>query len=55
MEATSKKKNLLGMGLGNQVESRLDVDEKIVCTLVQKEVNLSSVHHNEDKERTKLL
>jgi hypothetical protein len=31
------------------------VDEKIVCTLVQKEVNLSSLHNKEEKEITKLF
>jgi hypothetical protein len=31
------------------------VDENIVYTLVQKEVNLSSLHHKEEKEMTKLF
>jgi hypothetical protein len=31
------------------------VDEKIVNTFVQKEVNLSSPHHHEEKEMTKLF
>jgi hypothetical protein len=32
-----------------------DVDENIVCTSVQKEVNLSILHHQEEKEMTKLF
>jgi hypothetical protein len=31
------------------------VDENIVYTSVQKEVNLSSLHHQEEKEMTKLF
>ena len=31
------------------------MDEKIVCAEVQKEVNLSSLHHKEEKEITKLF
>jgi hypothetical protein len=31
------------------------VDEKIVCTSVQKEANLSSLCHKEEKEMTKLF
>jgi hypothetical protein len=27
-----------------------NVDENVVCTLVKKEVNLSSLHHKEEKE-----
>jgi hypothetical protein len=41
----AKKKNLLITDTSNQVESNSDVDEKIVCTLVQTKVNLSSLHH----------
>jgi uncharacterized protein YydD (DUF2326 family) len=33
----------------------LDVDENIVYTTMQKEVNLSSLHHKEEKEMTKLF
>jgi hypothetical protein len=51
----AKKKNLLGKDSGNQVERNLDVDENIVCTSVQKEVNLSSLHHKEEKEMKKLF
>lgn len=39
----------------NQVESSSDVDEKIICRLVQKEVNLSSLQQQEEKEMTKLF
>lgn len=39
----------------NQVESNSDVDEKIVCTSVQKEVSLSSLQQQEEKEMTKLF
>jgi hypothetical protein len=31
------------------------VDENIVCTSMQKEVNMSSLHHKEEKEMTKLF
>jgi hypothetical protein len=31
------------------------VDENIVCTSMQKEVNLSILHHQEEKEMTKLF
>jgi hypothetical protein len=41
----TKKKILLGMDSNNQEESNLDVDEKIVCITMQKEVNMSSLHH----------
>jgi hypothetical protein len=47
-----KKKNLLATYSSNQVESSSDVDENIVCTSVQKEVNLSILHHQEEKEMT---
>jgi ribosome-binding ATPase YchF (GTP1/OBG family) len=51
----AKKNNILTMDLRNQVESSFDVDEKIVCTSMQKEVKLSSLHHQEEKEMTKLF
>jgi hypothetical protein len=54
-EGRKKKKNLLATDSSNQVESSSDVDENIVCTYVQKEVNLSSLHHQEEKEMTKLF
>jgi hypothetical protein len=50
-----KKKNLLATDLSNHVERSSNVDEKIVCTSVQKEVNLSSLHPQEEKEMTKLF
>jgi len=50
-----KKKNLMATNLRNQVESSSDVDEKIVCKSVQKEVNLSSLRQQEKKEMTKLF
>jgi hypothetical protein len=49
-----KKKNLLATYSKNLVEGILDVDEKVVFTLLQKEVNLSSLHHNEENEMKKL-
>jgi hypothetical protein len=51
----AKKKNLLAMDSSNLVESSSKVDEKILCTTVQKEVNPSSLHHKEKKEMTKLF
>jgi hypothetical protein len=50
-----KKKNLLATDSSNHIESSYDVDENIVCTSVQKEVNLSILHHQEEKDMTKLL
>ena len=50
----NKKKNIMATDLSNQVERSSDVDEKIVCTSVQKEVNLSSLQQQEEKEMTKL-
>jgi hypothetical protein len=49
------KNNLLAIDSGNQVEIRSDVDENIFYTFVKKEVNLSSLRHQEEKEMTKLL
>ena len=51
----AKKNNLIATDSSKQVESSSDVDEKIVCTSVQKEVNLSSLHNKEEKEITKLF
>jgi hypothetical protein len=51
----AKKKNLLATNSSKQVESSSEVDEKIVCTSVQKEVNLRSLHHQKVKEMTKLF
>ena len=56
LELNSKnKKNIMATDSSNQVESSSDVDEKIVCTSVQKEVNLSSLQQQEEKEMTKLF
>jgi len=43
------------MDSGNLVESSSDVNEKIVYTTLQKEVNLISLHHKEEKGTTKLF
>jgi len=37
------------------LETNLDVDDKIIYTLVQKEVNLSILHHKEYKDITKIF
>jgi hypothetical protein len=37
------------------VESILDVDGNSLCTSIQKEVNLSILHHQEEKDMTKLF
>ena len=41
--------------LSIQVERKSNMDEKIVCTSVQKEVNLSSLQQQKEKEMTKLF
>jgi hypothetical protein len=51
----AKKMKLLGKDSSNQLERNLDVDENIVYTFVQKEVNLSNLRHKEEKEMTKLF
>jgi len=51
----AKKTNLLAIDSSNQIESSSDVDDNIVGTLVQQEVNLSCIHHQEEKEMTKLF
>lgn len=51
----NKKKNLTATDSSNQVEKSSDVDEKIVCTSVQKGVNMSSLQQQEEKEMTKLF
>jgi hypothetical protein len=43
------------MDSSNHVESSSNVDEKIAYTSMQKEVNLSSLHHKKEKEMTKLF
>jgi len=50
-----KKKNLLAKYLRNQVESSSDVGETIVCTSMQKDVNLSILHHDKEREMNKLF
>jgi len=45
----------MAIDLSNKLEGSLDVDEKIICTSVQKEVNLSSLQQQEEKEMTKLF
>jgi hypothetical protein len=39
----------------NQVESSSDMDEKIICTSVQKEVNLSSLQQQKRKKNDQTL
>jgi hypothetical protein len=51
----AKKNNLLATDLSNQVKSISNVHENIGCTSMKKEVNLSILHHQEDKEMTKLF
>jgi hypothetical protein len=51
----AKKKKLQATNSSNQVKSNSDVDENIVCTSMQKEVNMSSLHHQEEKEMTKIF
>jgi hypothetical protein len=51
----ANKNNIVAMDSSIQVESSSDVDENIVCTLMQKEVNLSILHHQEEKEMNKLF
>jgi len=50
----SKNKNLL-VEAGKEIESNSYVYEKIGCTRIQKEVNLSSLHRKEEKEMTSLF
>jgi hypothetical protein len=53
----SKKKTLIDVDAGkDMIESILDhVDEKIVYTTMKKEVNVSILHHNEEKEMVKFF
>jgi hypothetical protein len=51
----AKIKNLLATYLSNQVESISYVDEKIICTSMQKEVNLSSFHRQEENKMIKFF
>jgi hypothetical protein len=50
-----KKNNLLSIDSRNQVESSSNFDENIVCTSMQKEVNINILHSQEDKEMTKIF
>ena len=51
----SKKKNLLSKDSSNQIESNSNVDENVVFTIMQNEVNLSSLDRKEEKGMTKLF
>jgi len=48
-----KKKNLTSIDSRNHVERNSNIDENIFCTTMKKEVDLSSLHHKEDKEMNK--
>jgi hypothetical protein len=50
----TKKNNMLVMDLEIQVESSSNVDENIVCTTMQEEVNLGSFHTKEEKDMAKI-
>ena len=50
-----KKKNPMAMDSSNQVERNSDIDEKIICTSMQKGVNLSNLQQQEENKMTKLL
>jgi hypothetical protein len=49
----TKKRNILDIYSRNRVKISFDVDENIVYTSVQKEVNLISLHHQEVKDMDK--
>ena len=49
------KINLIVMDSTKEVDIKSDMDENIVFTSMQKEVNLSSLHQNEEKEMKKLF
>jgi len=51
----AKKKNLLAIDSSNWVESNLDVDDNISYTSVQKEVNISILHHMKENGMKKLF
>jgi len=51
----AKKKNMLSMDLSNQVGSNSYVDKKIVCTIMQREVNMSSLHPKEENEMKRII
>lgn len=46
---------MLVMDLRNRVERSIDVDEKIPCTIVQREVNVRTLYYKEGKEMTKIF
>jgi hypothetical protein len=48
----AKKNNMLCMDLDNQVDNILDVNKKIVCTMVKREVNMNN-YAKEKNEMTK--
>jgi hypothetical protein len=50
-----KKNNILATDSSNQLEIRSYVDVNIFYTSVNKDLNLSSLHHQEEKEMTKLF
>jgi hypothetical protein len=43
------------MNSRNQVENSSNVDDNIVCTSMLKEVNMSSLHLQEEKDMTKVF
>ena len=51
----NKKKNLMATDSSNQVERSSNMDEKMNCKSMKKEVNLSSLQQQEEKEMTKLF
>ena len=50
-----RKKNLITTDSRNNVERSFDVEYNIFSISMQEEVNLSSFHHQEEKEATKLF
>jgi hypothetical protein len=51
----AKKNNLLATDSSNQVERISNVDENIIYTSMQKEVNISILHHEEEKDMINLF
>ena len=51
----NNKKIPMATDSSNQVKSNSNVDEKIICKLMQEEVNLSSLQEWEEKEMAKLF
>jgi len=54
-EKDTKKNNILVVDSCNRVESSSYIEEKIVCTIMWKEVNPSSFHPWEENDMTKLF